>query len=127
MLSCSPFEPGPRPSNSSEESVLMWPSRRSAEKERRAASGELGEFEQPKSRTRLAAVPKKPSLILGKHMAASASTVIHNLILNSSASLMVSRDGLASKPSQVAILLSRDHNLIGERSWQLISQANRFA
>src|SRR5258708_34191710 len=46
-------------------------------------------------------------------MAASFSTVIHKVILKLSASLMLSRGAFAHKPSQVAILLSGDHNLIG--------------
>src|SRR5258706_15757209 len=94
----------------------MWPRRRSAEKGRRAGSGELGEFEQPKSNDRFAAAPRKrnPRLqILRKHMAASFPTVIHKVILKLSAPLILSRDAFAHKPLQVAILLSGDHNLVG--------------
>src|SRR5580704_18235748 len=46
MVRFSPFDPGARPSNWSDESVLMFASKRSAERECRPASGALGALEQ---------------------------------------------------------------------------------
>src|ERR1700674_4147109 len=50
MVSCSPLEPGPRPSNSSEESTRMCSSWRSPEKDGSAASGALGPRAQPNTK-----------------------------------------------------------------------------
>jgi len=46
MVSCSPLEPGPRPSNSSDESFRMWARMRSLENVARAVSGEIDPREQ---------------------------------------------------------------------------------